>query len=68
MDVTAAVINYVCHNFVYVMFIIEVIATDELAVAKHLPFVPCPMATVQQIVFNVFVGQCWSKVLVATPS
>ena len=36
------------------MFIIEVIVTDELAVTKHLPFVPCPMATVQQIVFNVF--------------
>jgi hypothetical protein len=37
------------------MLIIEDIVTDELGVTKHLPFVPCPMATVQQIVFNVFV-------------
>ena len=50
------------------MFFIEVIATDELAVAKHLPFVPCPMATVQEIVCNVCMGQCWSNVWVATPS
>ena len=44
------------------MFFIKVIATDELAEAKYLPFVLCLMTTVQEIVFNVFVAQCWSKV------